>query len=80
MAKGQIAIVAQGEESPLDRLGSEVTAMGISFSEPGGGLLSQHHTEAAQLRIHLCHQQVNRVGADVNRSNPASTGLLELGA
>ena len=79
MAKGQIAIVAQGAESSLDRLGTEVTAMGIPFAEPGGGLLSQHHAETAQLRIHLCHQQVNRVGADVDRRHPTATGLLKVG-
>jgi hypothetical protein len=79
MAKGQIAIVAQGAESPLNRLGTEITAMGIPFAKPGGGLLSKYHAEAAQLRIHLCHQQVNRVGAYVNCGNPATTGLLEVG-
>ena len=78
MAGGQLAAMAQGGERPLDGFGAEVARLRIALPQPGGRLLRQQHREAAQSRVHLGDQQVNRVGADVDarhRADRAAGGL-----
>ena len=78
MAGGQLAAMAQGGERPLDGLGAQVARLRVALPQPGGRLLREQHREAAQGRVHLGDQQVNRVGADVDarhRANRAAGGL-----
>ena len=48
--------------------------VGIALAQAGGAFFGQHDAEAVQQRIHRRNQQVNRVGADVDGSDPAQGG------
>ena len=70
MAGGQITAMAQGAEGPLDRISTEIARVRIPFAQARRRLFSQHHTEAVQRWIDRGDQQMNRVGADVDRRHP----------
>ena len=77
VAGGELAAVAQGQESPLDRRRAEVARFRIALTQAGGGFLRLHHAERAQHRINGSDQQMDRVGADVDRRHVAQArGLL----
>jgi hypothetical protein len=78
VAGRQLTAMAQGGEGPFDRLGAEVARLRIPLPQAGGRLLREQHRKAAQGRVHLGDQQVNRVGADVDarhRAERAAGGL-----
>ena len=70
MAVRQITEPTQRVVAALDRRGGEFTCFRVALPQAGGGFLRLFNAEGAQRGVHGRHQQVGRVGADVDGSDP----------
>ena len=79
MTERQVPVLPEGPKRPLNGIGAQITGLRIPLPQARGGFFGHQHRETAQLRIHLRHQQVDGVGADIDCSDTATTqGLARL--